>query len=440
MSSGLTTRSGKTTGIQKHSLIMIKRIFLYLMPAVLIYTASHAQSNYRPGFIVTGQDTTKGFVKLRRAAKNLNYCFFKRDRHDEATKYTPDEITSFGTNDGILYEAKELPEAENKKVFLETLLKGKASLYNYSGAAKGYHFVVEDRYGDLKTIKKEKKEVRRADKTYRMDANRHIGILKNVLDSRKLNYDIESVKLSPKALQKLFEVYHESKGLDYQKFGRIGEDKIRLGISFGIITGKMKIEDFSGEASGNLGYSFGFVLNQNLSRLTNRLSLQLEVLLEAIEYTGLFVSSERRLPVATVTPVIFITTHNLIVDKTAIGIPIVFKYNLPIKAQKFRFSLQGGVNNAFNLDNGVLENVDLEIIRQPFGFAFEFDPSGEFTLSRHQVGFLLGAGIDLKFNKRHRILVDGMYERFVNVFTGEFPSGDPSGSMTNLRIKVGYLF
>lgn len=118
-------------------------IFLLLVPAL------YAQSNYRPGFIITLQkDTLYGEIDYRTDEMNARRCVFRsQDGSEEPVTYHPFDILGYRfTDDGKYYVSKniELKYGVPKPVFLEYLLQGMKSLYYYEAENNIPVYFVED--------------------------------------------------------------------------------------------------------------------------------------------------------------------------------------------------------------------------------------------------------------------------------------------------------
>lgn len=109
--------------------------FTWLIAFLLVTSLINAQSNYRPGFIITlQQDTVYGEIDYRTDKMNADRCVFRPqgDNNADATIYRPFDIQGYRfTEDGRYYISKtvSLKNDEQQPVFLEYLLKGIKSLY-----------------------------------------------------------------------------------------------------------------------------------------------------------------------------------------------------------------------------------------------------------------------------------------------------------------------
>jgi len=132
-------------------------LLVFLLPLI-----SLAQSNYKPGYVVTTKgDTLRGFIDQRSWDTNPEYIRFKASKDGETQKFTPEEITFFSVGKSDAYAKYEGPITMDSAsdlhvnnfrdtsykiavVFLKVLKKGKnVCLYAYSDNLKTRYFVSE---------------------------------------------------------------------------------------------------------------------------------------------------------------------------------------------------------------------------------------------------------------------------------------------------------
>jgi hypothetical protein len=89
-----------------------------------------AQNNFTPGYIISNtNDTIRGYIQQFTSGSTI--CNFKKSTEGPAIAYTPVDISAYRFDDnGKFFVSKEAPlESGNKILFLEFLIKGKASIY-----------------------------------------------------------------------------------------------------------------------------------------------------------------------------------------------------------------------------------------------------------------------------------------------------------------------
>jgi hypothetical protein len=113
-----------------------------------------AQSNYKPGYVITlSNDTVYGWIDFRTDNANSKMCRLKVEEKTEPTEYLPGEITGYRfTNGGKYYVSRDIVLNDiNQKVFLEYLVQGIMNLYYYYNDQQAYYFF-ENESGEMKLV------------------------------------------------------------------------------------------------------------------------------------------------------------------------------------------------------------------------------------------------------------------------------------------------
>ena len=129
--------------------------FVVIIVCMAFMQQATAQTNPKPGFIITNaNDTIYGTIDYRSDSKNAYECLFKKDGESEYKSFHPEEISGYRfTDDGIFYVTRTFPvDGTEKTFFAEYLLKGGVSLYHHKENDTDYHYLVgED--GKVATVK-----------------------------------------------------------------------------------------------------------------------------------------------------------------------------------------------------------------------------------------------------------------------------------------------
>ncbi|MEN0052906.1 MAG: hypothetical protein AAGC65_04520 [Mucilaginibacter sp.] len=123
---------------------------------------SHAQSNYKPGYVVNSKnDTLKGFIDYREWNKNPKEVNFKQNLAASPQKFTPVNANAFAITDAEYYEKFivkiSTSEIQPDKlslapdtayvtdtVFLKNLVNGKTiSLYEFTNSQKSSFYILD---------------------------------------------------------------------------------------------------------------------------------------------------------------------------------------------------------------------------------------------------------------------------------------------------------
>jgi hypothetical protein len=105
-----------------------------------------AQSDFRPGYIVTLQnDTVNGLINYGSNQANAKGCIFKKAVDQEKTTYTPEIIKAYRFNNGKYYISNKYLNFKFKTpVFLEYIIKGSVSIYYYRDESSEHFLTSKD--------------------------------------------------------------------------------------------------------------------------------------------------------------------------------------------------------------------------------------------------------------------------------------------------------
>ncbi len=189
-----------------------KHLLLFIF--LLIFCGSlHAQSNYKPGYIITNKmDTIHGMIDFRTNKMNSKVCRFKTDISTNETSYSPGEIYGYRfTDDGKYYLSKTITiDKTQQTVFLEYLIQGIIDLYYYPGEQEYYFF--KNEIGEMIPITKKPNQIIIAqDNTMQMkEDNQYLGVLNYVFkDSKSVANMATNANFSHKSMIILTKKYHE---------------------------------------------------------------------------------------------------------------------------------------------------------------------------------------------------------------------------------------
>lgn len=181
---------------------------LLLLASILLTSILHAQSDFRPGYIIKHNgDTVFGKIDYRGDIFMGRTCKFK-NTEGEVIKYSPFDISAYRFIDDKYYIAKQL---DDRKVFLEFLIKGEVNFY-YLRDDMGEHYYIDkegERISEL-PFRKEIKNINGQDVLYK--TTKHIGILKHYMDDAPGFQSKINILDEPdhKALILLGEEYHNT--------------------------------------------------------------------------------------------------------------------------------------------------------------------------------------------------------------------------------------
>ncbi len=159
----------------------MKHLLLFLIGAFIFFQAQ-AQMDFRKGYVITNDnDTLKGYVDYR----TLEICSFKETPENKDHKtFMPGEIRGFGFEFNRWFVSKTVNANDN--FFLEILVRGPASLYEYDDI---FYLETQDTILPLKT---KSKTTQMSNTTGKFKFREYIGIINFLLkdcppDIRLLN-------------------------------------------------------------------------------------------------------------------------------------------------------------------------------------------------------------------------------------------------------------
>ncbi len=181
---------------------------LVLFGLLLSCGVLNAQTDFRPGYIIkTIGDTIFGQIDYRGDIIMSSLCKFK-DVHNTIIEYSPNDIEAFRFLESKYYVTKVI---DNKKAFLEYLIKGKINIY-YMRDEKGDHYYLDKEDVELTEIPYEEGIEYVDNKRVFYNSKKHIGLLIYCTqDDPDLIAEIRSIKKPEhQNLIKLAEDYHNA--------------------------------------------------------------------------------------------------------------------------------------------------------------------------------------------------------------------------------------
>jgi hypothetical protein len=252
----------------------MKTFYLFLF--ITFSFDSSLFSQFREGYIIeNNSDTTYGFIDFEGSIQNSGHCKFKSTTDSPVEIYYPGEIKAFRFLDSKYFSTSEIKiDNEIKKVFLEWLIKGRASILIYSpqNTKIRYFFLPEN--DTLYELQNTPKTIEKMDQgaitTYETTKREYIGtLLYYFKDCPSLTNKIETTAFSSNPLIKIVKEYHEKtcKNEDCIIF----EDKNRklkldFGLSFGFLASQLILNNNVPEKV-NLSHSIGYGVALDISNL-----------------------------------------------------------------------------------------------------------------------------------------------------------------------------
>ena len=200
----------------------MKNIILVFSFFLITSISINAQSNFRPGYVITNEkDTIFGSIDFRTYKMNAQFCKFRSSDISEEKVYYPADIYGYRfTDDGKYYVSKDIEIGNrHEKVFLEYLIQGVISLYFYPDEESDYYFFQNESGKMIPVTKQDKKGAwdekkimiggERTTGRYNLEDNRYKGIVHYIFkDSESVSKKAFKMSFTQKEMIDLTKKYH----------------------------------------------------------------------------------------------------------------------------------------------------------------------------------------------------------------------------------------
>lgn len=380
---------------------------------VLTWIPLFSQENFVAGYIINQNgDTTRGFVDYRNWGKNPNKVSFRKTLNSEIKLYTPLEISSFSALDEIYKSAVVKVDNSNVKeistssafdfrtdtIFLQTLFQGSKSLYYYKDNNDQDNFYI---YNNSQFELLEFKKYMKKDETGRLfllTNKRFYGQLRFYLqDCPNIDLKYKDLAYNPQSLQKLFGYYY-SQMKNEVVLVRTNE---KIKTEFGAVVGVSMIDlKFVTTApifdplpkvkfDNSITPTGGLFLNFVLPRNNGKWSIYNELTYSRYNtkaFYNEFYSNENYM------------IHNYKVDYTYCKVNNMLRFKYPIG--KLHGFVNAGISNGLIVREMNSDSINSRYNGTSTTFVQKIiadSPSDDsFESKKHELGFLLGLGINYK--------------------------------------------
>ena len=241
---------------------------------------SNAQSDYRPGYIISNEDDTiVGKIDFRKDATMSVNCQFRSEKGEEIS-YAPGDIQAYRFIDGKYYVSRQI---NDKSLFLEYLINGKISIYYYRDS-DGDHYYIQKDSGELTELEYRSGDQYLDGELYSTHSNKHNGILFYYMaDVPELKDEISRIDAPDhRSLIHLAEDYHNKVCEDESCI--IYEKKTRgIDIGIGVTTGFSNLADHDWYIDQNY-FKWGAHLYFRLPRINEKIYLKTGVQFSYYKY------------------------------------------------------------------------------------------------------------------------------------------------------------
>jgi hypothetical protein len=248
------------------------RLICFTLLSVFILNGS-VYSQLRSGYVITNEnDTIYGNIEFEGSITNSYQCMFTSSFDNTTHTYFPGDIRGFRFIEGKYFTSDEIMiDGQLKKVFLEWLIKGKASLLTFSPHDTDIRYFLVSELDSIQELINTKHLVVSNGSTYEHQKKEYVGLmLSQFRDAPSLANDIRNVNFSTKPLIRITKEYHELTCPNEECL--VFEDKTRkmkyaMGATVSMQFSNVKFNDKSVEEKAYLTNSFGFGIALDMSNL-----------------------------------------------------------------------------------------------------------------------------------------------------------------------------
>ena len=186
--------------------LFARSFWIFLVFSVPLFC--YSQSDFREGFVVKKSgDSLYGLVNYREGSGAFRVCEFRESFDHDVITYRPGEIQKYGFVRDKVFESREitLQEEPPRRVFLEILVDGLASLYKFDDT-----FWVEKDGGGLQQLRNDPRVIESEGKKVLGRTNKHISTLAILLhDCPQIIPEIQNIRsIRERPLTNVIEEYN----------------------------------------------------------------------------------------------------------------------------------------------------------------------------------------------------------------------------------------
>jgi hypothetical protein len=358
----------------------MEKYMRYLTVFFIICTASltaFGQSSYYQ----TDRTTSYGIKIIDNGSiKNAIQCEVEVEENKKSRIYTPYEVKEYGLEDGQVYVSKYIQVGDSKRrVFLLRLVNDKTTLYVYNGKNVKLFYIEKDSTS-LIELPKYYKNNKKTD--FRSDLAKITDDCVNIKDAIKL------VSYTDKSLSKLITYYNncDATPFPYVKYGLI------LGYgSQDLEAVATDLNEFKSLINNKYKGSIlpGVFIDYPISM--SNFSFHADVYFSKYGYSFAKTSA--------------ISSIDFVANTTSIHLPILLRYTLP--KMVLRPFVNSGLNCTYNLKNST---TIYKTLINPDYIELQSVNKNSF-ISKYQIGFSAGAGIEYKLNYKHSVFIELRYNK-----------------------------
>ena len=308
-----------------------------------------SQSNFQSGYYISlDNDTIQGLLHNRGEIGNFRSCIFKKDEHSKSLKFSAKEIQAYRFLNDKYYVSKTIKTSKGKEtVFVEFLVNGISNLYFFRDP-ENFLYLIEDEEGNLIELYNEEEIVYVEGKgEVSKNTYRHIRMLKMAFsDCMEIQPQVDNARLTHKSLINLTKNYHsfvcdDQECIVYEKM--LPPFKIQFAPVIGYTASNLQFDnDFYSNFTydPNSNFMLGLQMNAILSRINEKIAIQLDLLYHKNNYYGTYNDY-----------------YELYIDNNMLETSLMLKYMFPTGKVKPSLGIGFGYNFILDSDyTAVVEN------------------------------------------------------------------------------------
>lgn len=417
-------------------LIRVKRDTFYhcqMKKVLLIFFALigvlplRAQTDFRPGYVVTNEnDTLRGLIDYRETATKYETCFFKQSAEASVVKFTAGAIRGYRFLHDKFFVSKAVKSHSDtlETVFAEVIVRGKVSLFRIRD-----DFYVSKDTSALYKLVNDRQVSQVGGKRVMVESNRFIGVLNFLMsDCDRVKSGVRNAKLYERSLTELTERYNhcrDEKPVTYKS--NLPFVDISVGLTAGGSVTDLGFRNspspdspFAGEFKPSVSSIAGAFVDLSSPRVNQRLSFHAGVLYSHSTYHSFH--SYRQL--------YYTDRHYVTLDVKRLQVPFGIRYTFADR--KYTPYVSAGLIGSYNFSG------DSQWIRErEVDKVVETYESKEVGLGKSQAGMWAGFGIRRQIFPSADILLEVRYVNMPGSFRTAEPFSNAGPSVSGLQIMLG---
>ncbi|UOQ53556.1 outer membrane beta-barrel protein [Hymenobacter cellulosivorans] len=396
-----------------------------MVALLLSSSVTFAQTSFRPGYIVPlAGDTVRGTVQYQSGQGNGLRCRFQIAADQTVAEYQPEQLRGYGFTKGQDYQSQQLAGPAGRRVFVQAVVLGKASLYRFINEQdKDCYYVGTDAKAPLEAlIQKDTLQANSNKDVYAKTLVRTYPF-RNVLwkvmaDCPSVQTTVARMELAENSLVRVFSAYNACMGGATNQY--VAKKQVAT-VHFVVLGGASQssmtyLDKGANGLQSAMRATGGIGLEILPTRFNPHFSVQLQALYGEHNSSQQFKNrGDGIYPNEKVRREVF-------VDMKTIRVPLMLRYSLLTKG--IRPYVQVGGLAALNVRGAVLEAVS--------GGAANTDQANLTALPLYSVGMVGGAGVTLQVGPS-KLLLEARFDRLVNTL-------DKLSNHHSFSLLAGYTF